>query len=221
MVTALTVPMIVGLSGCQGTGILAFRVGDRDTPATFDAPVPHTPASALRRLEWHWNERQIRGYGALFTDDFRFVMGNADSSGSIYRDPWTVTEEVKSATHLFVGGHQTLPPARSIELALDRSFFVYPDPSVPWDPRGRWYRTIRTQFDLRVAIVDGTVYNFVGVAQFSLVRGDSAALGARPRAPGFGPDSTRWYIRRWEEETGTPYPPEPGTTWGQLKHRYR
>ena len=60
-----------------------------------------------------------------------------------------------------------------------------------------------------------------------MVRGDSAAI---PAELGFGPDSTRWYIERWEDETlssgsrtlpvAAPQPAR-NTTWGMILTLYR
>jgi hypothetical protein len=71
-----------------------------------------------------------------------------------------------------------------------------------------------------------------GDAQFFLVRGDVASL---PPALGASPDSTRWYIERWEDftEQNSPAPaklgpagalgtqPTRSPTWGEIKVLYR
>jgi len=65
----------------------------------------------------------------------------------------------------------------------------------------------------------------MGFANFFMVRGDSALIPADLAARGFRPDSTRWYIERWEDDTfqevGARAMPTSTATWGTIKVLYR
>ena len=170
------------------------------------APVPSSAPGVLRLFEWCYNQQAIAEYREIFTDDYRFLFSPLDSSGAEWRGtPWTREDEVISTTALFVGGSATEPAATSIRLSLDRNFFVYPDPAYTlWDPVGRWHKHIQTTVTLLIGTDDGSSFEITGSASFYMVRGDSAVIPEELRLRGFGPDSNRWYIRRWEDETAQP-----------------
>ena len=52
--------------------------------------------------------------------------------------------------------------------------------------------------DLTIKTEEGVKYRIMGNARFFVVRGDSAMI---PQELSFKPDSTRWYIERWEDYT--------------------
>jgi hypothetical protein len=202
---AVTFGLLLGLplAGCGEGGRSAGVTG----PGPHPSPLASTPAGAVRLLEWSYNNRSLDRYGELFTDDFRWVCAPFDSSVTV---PWSREAELISAAHLFVGGDSDAAPASSIRLAFDRNLLVLPDPhTVAWDPTGRWHRTIRTFVDLHIVTVEGDGVEITGLSSFHLVRADSASIPADLLARGFGPDSLRWYIRGWEDETGPP-PDSPG-----------
>jgi len=174
------------------------------------APVPSSAPNLLRLFEWCYNNQAIAEYKEVFSDDYRFNFSPLDSSGADYRGrPWTREDEIISTTNLFVGGSATEPPASSIHLSLDKNFFVYPDPEftlfpdkiTPRDIEGRWHKNIRTTVTLRIATEDGSSTEIQGHANFYMIRGDSAAIPEELRNRGFGPDTLRWYLRRWDDET--------------------
>jgi len=70
-----------------------------------------------------------------------------------------------------------------------------------WDPTGRWYRTIRALVLSQIESADGHAIDASSAATFYFVRGDSALIRDELKQRGFAPDSSRWYIRRWEDET--------------------
>lgn len=202
---ARTLGMLLGLAltGCGEGGRSAVVTG----PGPYPSPLANSPASALRLLEWSYDNRSIDRYRELFTDDFHWRCAPHDSSVTV---PWSREAELISATHLFVGGDPDAAPAHSIRLSFDRNFLAYPDPqTVAWDPTGRWHRSIRTSVDLHIVTVEGDGVEITGVSSFHLVRGDSARIPPDLQARGFGPDSARWYIRGWEDETD-PGPEAPG-----------
>ncbi|MEK7331618.1 MAG: hypothetical protein AAB113_12555 [Candidatus Eisenbacteria bacterium] len=167
------------------------------------APVPSSASNLLRLFEWCYNNKAIAEYREIFTDDYRFFFSPLDSAGAPYRgERWTREDELIYATQLFVGGSADQLAASSIRLALDKNFFVYPDPNyAQWDVRGRWHKNIRTHVFLNIQTADGNSLEISGAANFYMVRGDSAVIPEELRLRGFGPDSNRWYIRRWDDET--------------------
>lgn len=243
LAVAWLIPVMLALcvGGCSERGA-GFVFAPRALPEP--APVPASPAGVLWLFQWTYNNKAISRCGELFTADYHFYFSPLDSAGVAYRDvPWDRDDELISTTHLFVGGNLTQPPASTIQLALDRNFFVYPEPSI-WDPEGRWHKSIRTQVFLSVRTVDGSAFEVSGTVDFHLVRGDSAMIPDDLVARGFRPDSSRWWISRWDDETAeleaTPYrsggregvdvarqapilatQPISKRTWGALKVLYR
>jgi hypothetical protein len=190
------------------------------------APYPNTPAAVVRLLEWCWDIRDIDKYGEIFTEDYRFQFAAGDSAGNAYRDvPFTREDELHCATGLFVGtpGH---PPASEIALDLDQTLLTFPDDRPGKNPK--WHKWVRTSVDLMVEVDRGRGPERIGVkgyALFYLVRGDSAAIPPDLVARGFTPDSTRWWIERWEDETlpggGSRAHPSQTRTWGAIKTFFR
>ena len=180
-------------------GAWLIGCGDHETPSEPAPPEPAptavSPSGALRRLEWLFNHRSVDAYRTLLSDDFHFYCSPLDSAGSPWRGtPWTRDDELAFATHLLVGGGPELA-VRSVQFTLDRNFFVLPDPEFPWDPDGRWHRNVRSTLTLNITFAAGDAYEIRGHANFYLVRGDSAMV------PSLDPDSTCWYLRRWDDET--------------------
>lgn len=169
-------------------------------------PSPDSPSGVLRLFEWCYNNRAAAEYRELFTDDYRFIFSLLDSAGQEFRTtPWTREDELISTTQLFVGGSADQAPASSIVLQLDNSFFVFPDSRyIQWDPKGRWHKRVNTRVVLNIRTTDGNAIDIQGEARFYLVRGDSALIPEELRLRGFGPDSNRWYIQRWDDETVGP-----------------
>lgn len=154
-------------------------------------PTPNSASGVLRLFEWAYNNRDVSEYRTVFTDDYRFAFSALDTAGNRYRDqPWTRSDELESAKRLFEA-------ASSITLYLDKSFAVFND-SRPGKQNGTIHKTIRTQVLLNIVTLDNNQINVQGKANFFLVRGDSAAI---PTDLGVPPDSNRWYIERWEDET--------------------
>ena len=195
-VGGLCVLAALGGSGCLDTrnGLDLNRLLEPPT-REFAPPIPSSPAGALRVLQWSYNHRAIEPCRELPTDDFRFVGNPTDSAGGEYRGTiWTREDFLIRTAQLFAA-------ATSVRLTLDKNFFVYPDPTaMPWDPTGRWHKNIRTHTLLRVEAA-GSVTEISGAASFYLVRGDAALIPEDLKLRGFGADSTRWYIRRWDDET--------------------
>lgn len=178
----------------------------RIAPERGTSSPPPSPVSAAEVVElfaWCWNNRAYQEYREIFTDDFRFQLSAQDTAGQGGRgDFLTRTEELETALHLFVEGNASEPPARSISLEISRPLIELPDSR--HDPANRvfkaepWHKEIATEVVLRIDAGE-QVFNVLGRAKFFLVRGDSALIP--PDLVGFRPDSTRWWIERWEDQT--------------------
>jgi len=196
LLSVLVVAAVLPIVGCFNP----FRPQELTGGVSTPPPTPDTPSNTLRLLEWCYNNRAIAEYRELFTSDYRFQFGALDPYGNAYQDqnPWTREDELASATKLFQGSTDK-QAAASITLALDPNFRVQRDPRPGKDPR--WHKTIRTNVQLTILDVDQVRTDVSGTSLFFLVRGDSALIPLELVDRGFGPDSTRWYIDRWEDES--------------------
>jgi hypothetical protein len=102
------------------------------------------------------------------------------------------------AENMFVGSAER-PPAEQITLLFDKSLVPFADSRPGKDPK--WHKQIRTSVDLKVRIDSGNTVEVTGNALFFITRGDSAAIPKELISRGFKPDSLRWWIDRWEDET--------------------
>ena len=161
-------------------------------------PTPDSPQGVIRLFEWCWNNRDISTYKEIFTDDFRFVFALGDSAGNQFRDdPVTREMELTIARNLFVGG-STAPPATSIYLSLDPTLRPTADSRAGKDPK--WHKEILTSVDLTIKTEGDQEYRIIGNARFFVVRGDSALIPKELGLPA-EPDTTRWWIDQWNDET--------------------
>ena len=189
-------------------------------------PVANSPVNAIRLFEWGWNHRDLETIKSLLTDDFRFVFALGDSAGNAFRDdPFVRDDMLGCLERLFTGGG-SMPPATSIQLVLDPTLRALPDSRPGMNPG--WHKEIVTSVDLTIKTAGDSEYRITGNARFFVVRGDSALI---PQELGLEPDSTRWYIQQWNDETLTgagallralPAMPQPtdNPTWGQLLALY-
>jgi hypothetical protein len=166
---------------------------------TSTAPSPTSPQNAIRRFEWCWVNRGVQEYKELFTDDYVFISAGTDSAGNPIRDIQARRDdEVQIAENMFIGSADR-PPADNITLSFDRTLIPLPDPRP--GKISKWHKTILTSVALTVRVDANNSVEVTGYARFFLTRGDSAAIPAELKAQGFGPDSLRWWIDRWEDET--------------------
>jgi hypothetical protein len=233
--------LLLGLGGCFNP--FAPRIAPT-TGVYVPPPSPDSPQGIVRLFAWCWNNRDATTYQQLFTSDYVFVFAQGDSAGNQYRDvPLDREGELNIARNLFQGGGAASPAAR-ISLVLDATLYPLPDSRRGKDPK--WHKEVPTSVNLTIETEEGVQYNVTGNATFFVVRGDSALI---PSELSLRPDSTRWYIERWEDYTlknaVTPPPPElasrtriraasvvirPATaaepvptvamTWGRLKDIY-
>lgn len=186
--------LLLGCAGGCSKPVSPVIVSTDVVPAP---PTPDSPQNAVRFFEWCWSNRGINVYGRILSDDFRFIFALGDSAGNPFRDdPVTREMELNVARNLFLVGGDSAPPATSISLPMDPTLRVLPD-SRP-GKNAKWHKEIATGVDLTVKTEDGAEYRIMGNARFFVVRGDSALI---PAELGFGPDSTRWYIDQWCDET--------------------
>jgi hypothetical protein len=221
----LVAALAAGIPGCSKS-VFTAPAGEAARPP-FDSP-----ANVLLALKWALENRDLAFLRTLFTEDFVFVFSANDSAGSAYQTTsWTRADELASGAHLLQGGHPTEPPADRITLDFTSALMTLPSSFRGHDPR--WHREICAEVNLRIQRGQGTL-EVRGPGLFTFVRGDSAMAPAELSA---GPDSTRWWIERWEDETvasvaapadATPSGPgvrEPGatssTTWGRIKVLFR
>jgi len=197
-------------------------------------PLPvtvETPQAAMARFETAYEGQNLAGYTALFSNDFRFhFSANADPLlVSQYGDTWDATFETNSTAHLFDGftneNGDYVPGADSIALAFTGIRYE-PDPAHA-DSTRHYMVADSAQVTLVITLPLLGQYEVAGTHSFWLVRGDAAHLGA-----GQAPDSTHWFIRRWDDSsaplvlrTGGPLAPArllpaQNTTWGSVKAQY-
>ncbi len=208
--------VLTPLAGCS-------RHHDVTAPLPSAAPAPTSPSGAIDLFRWGWEHRDTTAVGTLLTDDFRFMLAAADSTGAAFEE-WSLgrDEFMRCVRNLFLG-MGPMPPARRIGLSFDPNLLALPD-SRP-GKTALWHQEIRTSVNLTVD--DGTdVWRVTGHARFYVVRGDSAAIPPFLVAHHVRPDSTRWYVERIEDETvgGSTAPaarpsaplPTKATTWGSV-----
>lgn len=210
IVAAVFLAVLAGAwAGCSDSPGRLRVVG----PLPPSSPSADSPENALRLLEWCWNHLDTTAYRTLFTDDYRFAFGTLDPGGAPYRDtPFTREDELAALACLANGG------ALSIDVLLDRNLRVSDDPRYPGS--GRWKKLIRTVASIRLVDASGSQADVTGYANFFVVRGDSAWIPADLEARGIRPDSTRWYLARWEDDTfppGARAAPVEKQTWGSIK----
>jgi hypothetical protein len=166
---------------------------------TTVAPSPSTPQNAVKLFEWCWVNRGVEEYKGLFTADYVFQSAELDSAGNTSRDVLTRrNDEIETAENMFIGSAER-PPAAKITLNFDANLVPFNDTRAGKNPR--WHKTIRTSVDLKVDVEEGNTLEVSGHALFYLTRGDSALIPDDRKAIGFKPDSLRWWIDRWEDET--------------------
>ncbi len=214
------------LAGCGGgfrpaTFLSPRQVADQQLFASFR---PATPAAAAQLLAYCYSNEDAGRYALLLPADFQFAFEVSDTFGDPFVNrSFTRDQELTCVYHMFVQGSPLEPPARSINVALGT-------PTVSDDPRpGRdpgWHQVVRAPVTMTMDTGDMQFYVTGGV-RFFVVRGDSAQIPADLALRGMTRDPGRWWVERWEDQTGLSYP-APGTrplparsvTWGSVKALY-
>jgi len=189
--------LLFGASGCFNPfdPRIASQAGSTKPP-----PIPDSPTGIVDLFQWSWRNRAYDSYQEIFTDNYRFQFATGDSAGDFYRNqPWTRSDELATAQHLFLTGTPGQPPATSITLDWTQDLTIDPDPRRAISD-STWFRLITAQVLLRVNLSDGT-QEVRGPVYFYVVRGDSAIIPPELIQRGFKSDSTRWYIDQWVDGT--------------------
>jgi hypothetical protein len=200
-------------------------------PLPVRRPVANSPGNAIRVFEWGWNHRNQDSFRHVLAGDFQFVFALGDSAGQLFPGARIGRDELLEILgYMFVGGGPT-PRATSVVLLLDPTLRVLPDSRLGKDPA--WHKEILSAVDFTLRTEDGAEYRLAGNARFFVVRGDSAVIPADLVTEGVVPDSTRWYIDQWHDETlqgaglrASPADlqaplPARNSTWGQILALYR
>ncbi len=189
---ALTV-LSLGLAGCFDpfSPRIATGIG-----IAQKKPVPNTPEGVILLFQWCYRNRALAEYKEIFTDDYVFTFSALDPFGAPYRDrPWRREDELISAERLFVTGNAGEEAATAITLNFGNTLVDFADDRRGKDPR--YHRSVNVRVVLDVQR-PSDVLNVDGDAKFYVVRGDSAAI---PPEIHLQPDSLRWYIEGWEDNT--------------------
>ena len=202
---ALFAPLFVlfVLAGCGGGDDATKPIVPADgLPA--GTPQADSPAHLAARLEATWESQVEAEYAKLLTDDFRFHFSLANDPVLVdhYGDNWRRDDEVAALTHLFDGFTNTsgdpIPGATEIELTMNG--MVAQDDSSHADSTAHYRKLVVTTFGGTIEIPgtpESVLYSLSSRQELYLVRGDAAVLPA-----GTTPDSTRWYVRGWDDQIG-------------------
>jgi len=187
------------LAGCGG--------GDKSTKPIVPSdglpagtPAANSQAHLTQRLEATLESMVEAEYAKLLADDFRYRFSVANDPLLVDQYPnWGRTDEIAALTHLFNGftntNHDVIPGAGSIHLSLNGVEYQA-DPSHE-DSTAQYGRVIITSLDGQIevpAVSEPIVFAISSRHELFVVRGDAAVLPA-----GILADSTRWYLRRWDD----------------------
>jgi hypothetical protein len=220
---ALALAFALGLAGCSSSSKPAAPTA----PALVHAvmPEPATPTLAVQDIKWVMEKLDPFHYGELFTGDFVFAFGPSDPVGNSFPGRALLrAEELQSANHLIGTGTSTHAKAVGASLQLT-GISVFDDARPGKDPG--WHQEVHATAQLTIDLGTDQIH-VEGPVIFYTVRGDSAQIPPDLVAEGFGPSSSRWWIERWEDRTGTTLGSTAiqGTketlksTWGALKAKY-
>jgi hypothetical protein len=165
--------------------------------ATQKPPVPNSARGVVELFRWCWNNRAFNEYTEIFTEDFVFQYTNRDTAGNQRSEILNRDEELDIARNLFIEGTASEPPAKRINLQYTNTLIAFPD-----SRSGKafpWHQEVSTLLTLEID-TDEQQFRITGRAVFFLVRGDSARIPEELRDR-FGPDTTRWWIEGWTDET--------------------
>jgi len=192
--------MLLLLAGCGG--------GDKTTKPIVPSdglpagtPAADTPQHLTARLEATWESQVEAEYAKLLTEDFRFHFSLASDPtlAAIYGDNWKRADEIDALTHLFHGFtnavSDTILGASTIDLTLVG--VQYTSDLDHADSTAQYKKVVITSFEGTIEVPtapEPSVYSISSRQELYLVRGDAAVLPA-----GVVADSTRWYLRGWED----------------------
>ena len=196
----LALSVLLFVVGCGG--------GDKSTKPVVPSdglpsgtPAADSPTHLAQRLEATWESEVEAEYGRLLTSDFRYHFSASSDPDLVVRYPEGLSrsEEIGTLTNLFNGftssTNGSIPGTSHIVMqsagATDQVDPDHPDSTAQ-------YRVLH--FDaLAVSLTigkspDDYTYQVVAAHDLHLVRGDAAVLPSGAIA-----DTTRWYVRRWDD----------------------
>lgn len=226
LLAALLATPLAGCSSKVWGPVSSEELADRSVPA-LPPPDPVSPAQTLSALAWSVNHLSVPHFSTLFTADYRFRFAAADSAGNAYADrSLTRDDEIEIAQHMFVTGTASEPAVwRAVLTIQTASIVTHPDSRPGKDPG--WHREVTAPLVLRLDTHEAS-YWISGAIRLYVVRGDSAQIPLDLVARGFGPDPSRWWIERWDDETLEVPPgisssshPTRARSWGAIKTLYR
>ncbi len=201
--------------------------GDDDGPTAPEAPadtftVATTPAAAAERLLETYEAQNLARYAGNLTTDFRFIFSSQADPDLVaeYGETWGADDETAAANHLFNGfvddQGQYQPAAVTVESAAP-FIHVFVD-STHLDSLAHYARVAIPRLLLEMTLEDDRGFNVDAPFNVFVVRGDAARLG-----PGQAPDSTLWYIRRFEDLSSAlsrARLPATPSSWGSIRAQY-
>jgi len=226
---AMFTSMLVVLSGC-GSGN-DIPTDPLTKPIPPDAPAADSPAHLIERMEQTWERKDEASYALLLTSDFRYHFSPAADPllADLYGDNWTRIDEIAAITHLFHGFTNSndiqVPAASRIDMTLS-GVSVVSDPDHP-DSTIHYRKCVITSLSVTIAVPDPAGVSSVEYVinarhELYLVRGDAAVV-----PPGSPADTTRWYMRRWDDlamNVAAKFPvinPAAPATLGKVRASYR
>jgi len=174
-------------------------------PPVDEPPAASSPAGAVQRFAWGFNHKDVEVVSGLLSDDFQFISAGTDSAGNPSRVPYDRSWFVVALAAL-------RDSSSTVSLDVDQNLVPFPDTRVGKDPR--FHKQVRTSVNGSVRFADPSrMVEITGNLLFFLTRGDSAAIPQQLISGGVGPDSTRWWVDRMEDETlargGVSYAAQP------------
>ena len=179
-----------------GAFLLAVLAG---CATTLVAPADQPPAAssatgAVSRLAWGLSHKDVGIVRGLLTDDFVFLSAATDSAGNASRD------SLGGRSWFLAALAALTDSSSSVSFVLGPNLLAFHDSRPGRDPK--WHKQVRAPVHVMIH-GSGTIgsYDLTGNALFFVTRGDSAAIPQQQRALGVKPDSTRWWLDRYEDET--------------------
>jgi hypothetical protein len=196
---------IAALSALAALGCATKTVA----PAPPEPPPANSPANAVTRFDWALNHRDAGAIESMLTSDFQFVSTSTDSAGN-------AASVARDRAWLVAALDSLMSSSEQVSLVLDNNLIAFPDSRT--GKSSTWHKEIRTFLDLEVRIDIGNAVEVSGNALFFLTRGDSVIVPQELVNRGVRPDSTTWWIERYEDGSiGGPAPPLPSKSLSLLQ----
>ena len=186
-----TIAAALGMSTALAVGCSTEIVAP---PPLDEPPAASSPSGAVQRFAWGFNHKDVEVVSGLLTDDFQFISAVTDSAGNQTR------EQRGDRSWFLVALAALRDSASTVSFAMDQNLVPFPDSRVGKNPAFHEQVRSSVHVSVRFKAPDGNV-EITGNLLFFLTRGDSAAIPQELIGRGVGPDSTRWWMDRMEDET--------------------